>query len=48
VDTESTDDPGQDNKVLKVVRRGFRSEQGLIRAEEVVVAKYQAEGGQQT
>lgn len=48
VDTESTDDPDQDNKVLKVVRRGFRSEQGLIRAEEVVVAKYQAEGGQQT
>jgi molecular chaperone GrpE (heat shock protein) len=46
VDTEYIDDPEKDNKVLRVVRRGFQSEQSLIRPEEVVVAKYGDEGGQ--
>ncbi|HPT82992.1 MAG TPA: nucleotide exchange factor GrpE [Limnochordia bacterium] len=47
VAVEYVSEPGLDNKVLRVVRRGFRSELRVIRPEEVVVARYRAEGGEQ-
>ena len=40
VTVEFTEDPDQDHKVVKVVKRGFLWKDRVVRAEEVVIRKW--------
>ncbi len=45
IGAEHTNIPSEDNKVVQVVRRGFRYRQTILRPEEVIIRKYQPQEG---
>ncbi len=45
IGAETTNIPSEDNKVVQVVRRGFRYRHTILRPEEVIIRKYQPQEG---